>query len=97
MRKLFAMFAALAANLAGCGDRPHLQAQLKAGVSTARDVREAMGPPSMEWKLPDGSRWLSLPRMMVWAWWAYWSRTALASSSDTLTPSSWRFIARKPS
>lgn len=63
MRKLFAMFAALAANLAGCGDRPHLQAQLKAGVSTARDVREAMGPPSMEWKLPDGSTVWEFTRM----------------------------------
>ena len=63
MRKLFAMFAALAATLAGCGDRPHLQAQLKAGVSTARDVRDAMGPPSMEWKQSDGSTIWEFTRM----------------------------------
>ena len=30
--------------------------------------------------------------MMVWAWWAYWSRTALASSSASRTSSSATFI-----
>ena len=30
--------------------------------------------------------------MMVWAWWAYWSRTALESWSATRTSSSATFI-----
>ena len=30
--------------------------------------------------------------MMVWAWWAYWSRTALASWRATRTSSSATFI-----
>ncbi len=30
--------------------------------------------------------------MMVWAWWAYWSRTALASCRATRTSSSATFM-----
>src|SRR6266542_3968108 len=35
--------------------------------------------------------------MIVWAWCAYWSRTALASSSERRTPSSRRRVSASPS
>jgi hypothetical protein len=63
MYKLSALFALLATLTGGCNDHPQLQAQLKPGVSTGFDVREAMGAPSMEWKNTDGSTTWEFTRM----------------------------------
>jgi len=50
-RTLLLMFAWLLA-LFGCDLR---MLDLKPGVSTATEVRSAMGQPTFEWKAPDGS------------------------------------------
>lgn len=63
MYKLSALLALLATLTGGCNDHPQLQAQLKPGVSTGFNVRDAMGPPSMEWKNADGSTTWEFTRM----------------------------------
>jgi hypothetical protein len=56
--RLAVMFAWLLA-LLGCDLRMH---DLKPGVSTATEVRGAMGQPAFEWKAPDGSLTWEFPR-----------------------------------
>lgn len=63
MRMFTALLAVLATLAGGCNERPLLQANLKPGVSTGFEVREAMGPPSMEWKNDDGSTTWEFTRM----------------------------------
>jgi outer membrane protein assembly factor BamE (lipoprotein component of BamABCDE complex) len=55
MKRLLALLCSLltALGLAGC-DRAALQ-ELRPGVSTAREVKERMGPPNYEWHNEDGS------------------------------------------
>jgi hypothetical protein len=56
--RLAVMFAWLLA-LFGCDLRMH---DLRPGVSTATEVRSAMGQPTFEWKAPDGSVTWEFPR-----------------------------------
>lgn len=55
MKRLLALLCSLltALGLPGC-DQVALQ-ELKPGISTAREVRDRMGPPNQEWQNPDGS------------------------------------------